>query len=99
MQQVIYMLALLFGNGSLSTVEPRLTKLGIRFQHFNKDTIRDLNHESAELIYLLPFTILNELDWPQLRVRLWDPTLLRRLRPPHYPPDSSQEKRGRSLAR
>src|SRR5438034_7723285 len=70
MEQVIYMLALLFGNGSLSTVEPRLTKLGIRFQHFNKDTIRDLNHESAELIYLLPFTILNELDWPQLRVRL-----------------------------
>src|SRR6266516_5224576 len=70
MEQVIYMLALLFGNGSLSTVEPRLTKLWIRFQHFTKDTIRDLNHDSAELVYLLPFGALSDIDWPQLRVRL-----------------------------
>src|SRR6266536_193123 len=70
LNRALYMLALLLGNGSLSSVEPRLTKLGIRFQNFNKDTIRDLNHDSAELVYLLPFTILAELDWPQLRVRL-----------------------------
>src|SRR6266536_610131 len=70
LNHALYMLALLLGNGSLSSVEPRLTKLGIRFQNFNKDTIRDLNHDSAELVYLLPFTILAEPDWPQLRVRL-----------------------------
>ena len=64
------MLVLLFGNGPISVLEPRLAKLGIRCQHFSKDTIRDLNHDSAELVYLLPFSALSELDWPQLRVRL-----------------------------
>jgi DNA-binding NtrC family response regulator len=64
------MLALLLGNGTVSGLEPRLSKLGIRWQHFTKDTIRDLNHDSAELIYLLPFKTLGDLDWPQLRVRL-----------------------------
>src|SRR5438067_10525952 len=64
------MLALLFGNGPISVLEPRLTKFGIRCQHFTKDTVRDLNHESAELIYLLPFQTLGDPDWPQLRVRL-----------------------------
>src|SRR5437016_7051955 len=64
------MLALLFGNGPISVLEPRLTKLGIRCQPFNKDTVRDLNHDSAELIYLLPFKTLADADWPQLRVKL-----------------------------
>src|SRR5947207_15741019 len=68
----LFMLALLFGigNGPASVVEPRLTKLGVRCQRFNKETIRDLNHESAELVYLLPFQTLTDPDWPQLRVRL-----------------------------
>ena len=64
------MLALLFGNGPISVLEPRLTKFGIRCQHFTKDTVRDLNHDSAELIYLLPFQTLSDPDWPQLRVKL-----------------------------
>src|ERR1044071_6653254 len=66
----LVMLALLLGNGTASGIEPRLTKLGIRWQHYTKDTIRDLNHDSAELIYLLPFKTLKEVDWPQLRVKL-----------------------------
>src|SRR5881392_679839 len=70
MEQVIYMLALLFGNGSLSTVEPRLTKLGIRFQQFTKDSIRDLSHDTVDVIYLLPFKTLADADLPQLRVKL-----------------------------
>jgi len=64
------MLALLFGTGPLSGVEPRITKLGIRCQHFTKETVRDLSHDSAELVYLLPFKTLTDPDWPQLRVRL-----------------------------
>ena len=64
------MLVLLFGTGSLANIEPRLTKLGIRCQRFTKDAVRDLNHDSGELVYLLPFKALCEPDWPQLRVRL-----------------------------
>jgi len=63
---VIYLLS----NGQTSFVEPRLTKLGIRVQHFTKDSIRDLNHDTVDLIYLLPFKTLLESDWPHLRVRL-----------------------------
>src|SRR5437660_1410585 len=63
---VIYLL----GNGQTSFAEPRLAKLGIRVQHFTRDSIRDLNHDTVELIYLLPFKTLLESDWPHLRVRL-----------------------------
>src|SRR3989442_1252903 len=65
-----FMLVLFLANGPIPDLEARLTKLGIRSQHFNKDTIRDLNHDSAEIVYLLPFKTLSEADWPQLRVKL-----------------------------
>src|SRR5882762_9108110 len=64
------MVVLLLGSGRISTIEPRLTGLGIRCQHFSKDSVRDLNHDSAELVYLLPFKTISEPDWPLLRVRL-----------------------------
>src|SRR5947208_3974412 len=64
------MLALVLGNGPLWNCAPRLRQLGIRCQHFSKDTVRDLNHDTAELIYLLPFKTLADADWPQLRVKL-----------------------------
>src|SRR5437870_12218926 len=65
-----FMVIYLLSNGQTSFVEPRLTKLGIRVQHFTKDSIRDLNHDTIDLIYLLPFKTLLESDWPHLRVRL-----------------------------
>src|SRR6266581_2492111 len=65
-----FMVIYLLGNGQTSFVEPRLTKLGIRVQNFSKDSIRDLNHDTVEMIYLLPFKTLLESDWPHLRVRL-----------------------------
>src|SRR3989449_971369 len=68
--EVSFMVIYLLSNGQTSFVEPRLTKLGIRVQHFTKDSIRDLNHDTVELIYLLPFKTLLESDWPPLRVRL-----------------------------
>src|SRR5437879_4546162 len=64
------MVALILSNGQMANIEPRLTKLGLRCQHYNKDSIRDLNHDSAELIYLLSFRTLADPDWPHLRVRL-----------------------------
>src|SRR5437773_9895154 len=64
------MLALVLGNGPLWNCAPRLRQLGIRCQHFTKDTVCDLNHDSAELIYLLPFKTLAGADCPQLRVKL-----------------------------
>src|ERR1041385_962432 len=65
-----FMVIHLLSHGQTSFVEPRLSKLGIRVQHFTKDSIRDLNHDTVELIYLLPFKTLLESDWPHLRVRL-----------------------------
>src|SRR2546423_263227 len=64
------MLALVLENGSLGSCAPRLRQLGIRCQNFSKDTVRDLSHDSAELVYLLPFKTLADADWPQLRVKL-----------------------------
>src|SRR5256885_68480 len=64
------MLALVLENGSLWSCAPRLRQLGIRCQNFSKDTVRDLSHDSAELVYLLPFKTLADADWPQLRVKL-----------------------------
>ena len=61
---------MLLGNGLIPDLEPRIQRLGVRCQHFTKDSIRDLNHDSSELIYLLPFNTLSDVDWPQLRVRL-----------------------------
>src|SRR6266568_1259929 len=65
-----FMVIYLLGNSQTSFVEPRLTKLGIRVQHFTQDSIRDLNHDTVDLIYLLPFKTLLKSDWPHLRVRL-----------------------------
>src|SRR6266487_5283495 len=65
-----FMVIYLLSNGQTSFVEPRLSKLGIRVQHFTKGSIRDLNHDTVDLIYLLPFKTLLESDWPHLRVRL-----------------------------
>src|SRR5205809_6054298 len=68
--RVSLMVTYLLGNGQTSFVEPRLTKLGIRVQQFTKDSVRDLSHDTVDLIYLLPFKTLLESDWPHLRVRL-----------------------------
>src|SRR5436190_15959356 len=65
-----FMVIYLLSNGQTSFAEPRLAKLGIRVQHFTRDSIRDLNHDTVDLIYLLPFKTLLESDWPHLRVRL-----------------------------
>ena len=64
------MLALFLGNGLTADIEPRVSRLGVRCQHFTKDSIRDLNHDSADLVYLLSFKTLSDVDWPQLRVRM-----------------------------
>ena len=48
----------------------RLAQLSVRNQRFTLNSVQDLSHDSAELIYLVPFSALGGVDWPQFRVRL-----------------------------
>jgi DNA-binding NtrC family response regulator len=51
-------------------IESKLGELDLRTRRFTKDSVQDLTHNSAELVYVVPFAALSEPDWPQLRVRL-----------------------------
>ncbi len=48
----------------------RLTGLGINCQTFALDSIRDLGHSAADVVYLIPFEALSSPDWANLRTRL-----------------------------
>jgi DNA-binding NtrC family response regulator len=58
-------------NHPLSNVlEARLKTLHPHVQRFTRETIQDLNHDTADLVYALPFEAAQSEAWPQLRVRL-----------------------------
>jgi DNA-binding NtrC family response regulator len=51
-------------------VEGRLDRLGMGHRRFGISSVQDLNRETAELVYIVPFAALDERSWPKLRVRL-----------------------------
>ena len=51
-------------------VEARLERLGVSLGGFDFSSVQDLNRDTAELIYVVPFVAIEEPSWPQLRVRL-----------------------------
>jgi two-component system response regulator FlrC len=55
---------------SISQVEAKLAPLKFPCQRFNTEAVRDLNHETGDVVYLLPFDAVQLASWPQLRVRL-----------------------------
>src|SRR2546422_2619238 len=64
------MVVFTLSDGQSDKVEMRLGQLGIRNQRFALRSVQDLGHDSAELIYLVPFSALGGANWPQFRVRL-----------------------------
>jgi two-component system, repressor protein LuxO len=55
---------------SADRIEKRLGDFAARTQRVNKDTVQELSHNSAETIYVVPHSALNQSDWPRLRVHL-----------------------------
>lgn len=56
--------------GNTKWIESRLVGLGFHCQRFNSDIIKELDHGSEDLVYLVPSESLHSAEWPQLRVRL-----------------------------
>ncbi len=55
---------------STPRIESKLGVLQIPHQKFNPEALRDLNHETGDVVYVVPFELTQQESWPQLRVRL-----------------------------
>lgn len=64
------MLVKLLGLQAASQIEARFDRLDVRASRSGKDSIGDLNHETADTVYVVSYEALSEADWPRLRVRL-----------------------------
>jgi DNA-binding NtrC family response regulator len=53
-----------------SPIQNRLAALHLPAQHFTRETVQDLSHDSADLVYIIPAEAAKEETWPHLRVRL-----------------------------
>jgi DNA-binding NtrC family response regulator len=51
-------------------IESKVAPTQIPVQRFTCQTVQDLNHDTAELVYILPIEAIEDPAWPQLRVRL-----------------------------
>ncbi len=64
------MIVSLLVSDGVEAAQARLLAMGFHCQRFSRDSIRELNRTSSELVYLVPEVALNGEDWPELRVRL-----------------------------
>jgi len=64
------MIISLLNTAAAKPVEARLSTLGLNYQRFSPDSIKDLNHHSSETIYLVPREILEGEGWSRLRAKL-----------------------------
>jgi DNA-binding NtrC family response regulator len=60
----------IFNSHSTPRIESKLTPLKIPNQRFTAEAIRDLNHETGDVVYVVAFETSQQDSWPQLRVRL-----------------------------
>jgi DNA-binding NtrC family response regulator len=60
----------IFNSLSTPRIETKLAPLKISHRRFARDAIQDLNHETGDVVYLVPFEMTQQEFWPQLRVRL-----------------------------
>lgn len=51
-------------------VHSRLTALNVPQFRMEPVQVQELTHESADMVYLLPFEVVRQAEWNQLRVRL-----------------------------
>src|SRR6266511_2236169 len=64
------MVVSILNKSASDNIEAKLADLDVRTRRFTRDSVQDLSHGSADLVYVVPFAVLAEPDWPQLRVRL-----------------------------
>jgi DNA-binding NtrC family response regulator len=55
---------------SSPSIESRLASLRVPCRRFAPDAIQDLNHETGDVLYVVPHEMARQDAWPQLRVRL-----------------------------
>ena len=60
----------IFNSPSTPRIESKLSPLKIPNQRFTAEAIRDLNHETGDVVYVVAFETSQQDSWPQLRVRL-----------------------------
>lgn len=60
----------IFNSLATPRIESKLAPLKITHRRMTRDAIQDLNHETGDVIYLVPFEMTQQESWPQLRVRL-----------------------------
>jgi DNA-binding NtrC family response regulator len=54
-----------------ATIEGKLASMRLPVQQFTGETIQDLNHDTVEVVYVIPAEAIQDASsWPQLRVRL-----------------------------
>jgi two-component system, NtrC family, response regulator len=53
-----------------NSIQTKLASLKLPTQRFTRDTVQDLSHDSAEMVYMVPTEAARDEAWPQLRVRL-----------------------------
>jgi DNA-binding NtrC family response regulator len=51
-------------------IQARLAARQMPTQRFSRDSVQELSHDSAELVYIIPSEAALDESWPQLRVRL-----------------------------
>jgi DNA-binding NtrC family response regulator len=64
------MTASVFEGVKPGALEAKLGRLDLSAGRFSLSSVQDLNRETAELVYVIPFAAIEESFWPQLRVRL-----------------------------
>jgi DNA-binding NtrC family response regulator len=60
----------IFNSPSTPRIEAKLAPLKVSHRRFAREAIQDLNHETGDVVYLVPFEMTQHESWPQLRVRL-----------------------------
>ncbi|MBI2925964.1 MAG: sigma-54-dependent Fis family transcriptional regulator [Verrucomicrobia bacterium] len=64
------MIVSVYAHGVTQAIEERVARLGFHGQRFTVQSVKELGHDSPELVYLVPHDVLATAEWPQLRVRL-----------------------------
>ncbi len=59
-----------YGSVDAKPIEQRLTALGYNCQRFTLESVKELSHQYADVVYIVPLSVLDAKEWAALRVRL-----------------------------
>jgi DNA-binding NtrC family response regulator len=64
------MQVVLLNSPEAESITSRLAELSLGVRRFSGKSVQDLSHDTATLVFVVPFAACSGSDWPQLRVRL-----------------------------